>query len=80
MWEGFKKKIQDTIDKNVPWREINGRGRPTQMSKEVTVAIRKKKRLFKKVKGNSITQEYVEAEKKAKKLIRNGNEIRKETG
>ncbi len=41
------------------------------MSKEVTVAIRKKKRLCKKVKGKTITQEYVEAEKKEKKLIRN---------
>ncbi len=34
-------------------------------------AIRKKKRLWKKVKGKDPTLEYVEADKRAKKQIRN---------
>jgi hypothetical protein len=69
MWCYLKEKIHVIIERNVPWRELNGRGRPVWMTKEVMMAIRKKKRLWKKVK--SITTEYIEADKRAKKLIRN---------
>jgi hypothetical protein len=69
-WEVLKGRIHATIENNVPWKEINGRGRPVWMTKEVMAAIRRKKRLWKKTKGKTVTPEYREADKRAKNLIR----------
>jgi hypothetical protein len=42
MWEILKGKIHAMIKNNVPWKEINGRGRPVWMTKEVMAALRRK--------------------------------------
>jgi hypothetical protein len=59
------------VDRNVPWREVKNKGRAAWMTREIMRAIRRKKRLWRKVKGGNITEEYREADRKVKKLNRN---------
>ncbi len=71
MWTTFKEHIQAATNRNVPWRTIHCRGRAVWMTREIMRAIRRKKRLWKKVKGKAMTGEYREADKKVRNLIRN---------
>jgi len=47
------------------------RGRPCWMNREILATIRRKKRLWRQVRGGGLTEEYREADKKVKNLIRN---------
>jgi hypothetical protein len=71
MWKKLTEKMSEVTEKNVPWREVHAKGRAAWMTREIMRAIRRKKRLWKKVKGGTITEEYRDADKKVKKLIRN---------
>jgi hypothetical protein len=71
MWSIIKEKINSGIENNVPWKEISCRGRPVWMNREIMRAIRKKKRLWKNVKGKTITAKYMVVDKNAKRWIRN---------
>jgi hypothetical protein len=71
MWRKFTEKMNETTERNVPWREVHARGRAAWMTREIMRAIRRKKRLWRKVKGGEVTEEYREADKKVKRLIRN---------
>jgi hypothetical protein len=52
----MKGKIHVTIKRNVPWKEINARGRPSWMTKEVMAAIKKKKALEEGKKKDNISE------------------------
>jgi len=71
MWSIPRRKVEKTVKRNVPIRVELCKGRPCWMSKEILAAIRRKKRLWRQVKGGGMTEEYREADKKVKKLIRN---------
>jgi hypothetical protein len=43
--------VHQASDKNVPWKELKGRERPVWMQPEVIIVIRRKKKLWPKVKG-----------------------------
>jgi hypothetical protein len=70
-WSRFKTKITDSVKRNVPTRKVNNRGRPVWMTREIMSAVRRKKLLWARVKGGVITEEYREADKAVKKMIRN---------
>ena len=70
-WNFFKAKVTYTVKKNVPTRKVNSKGRPAWMTREIMAAIRRKKTLWSRVKGGTITEEYREADKAVKRLIRN---------
>jgi hypothetical protein len=59
-----KEKIQVVIDMDESWRETKCRERPEWMN-------RKKKRMWKKVKGKTLTEEYKEADKNVTTLLHN---------
>ncbi len=69
-WSRFKAKIADSVRRNVPTRKVNNRGRPVWMTREIMAAVRRKKLLWEKVKGGMATDEYREADKAVKKMIR----------
>ncbi len=71
MWTVLKRKVEATVKKNVPLRMEACRGRPCWMNREILAAIRRKKRLWRQVRGGGLTEEYREADKKVKNLIRN---------
>jgi hypothetical protein len=49
MWTRFKEKVKAAIDRYVLWREAISIGRPVWMNHKIMQAIRKKKRLWRKV-------------------------------
>ncbi len=67
----IKAKITATVKKNVPMKTLKSKGRPRWMSQEILAAIRRKKRLWKMVKGKEVTEEYREVDRRVKKMIRN---------
>jgi hypothetical protein len=71
MWTVLKRKVEATVKKNVPLRMEACRGRPCWMSREILAAIRRKKRLWRQVRGGGLTEEYREADKRVENLIRN---------
>jgi hypothetical protein len=70
-WTVLKRKVEATVKKNVPLRMEACRGRPCWMNREILATIRRKKRLWRQVRGGGLTEEYREADKKVKNLIRN---------
>jgi hypothetical protein len=71
MWETFKRKINTVVKEFVPTRVTTCRGKPVWMSREIMAALKKKKRIWRRDRGRGISEEYREADKKAKSLIRN---------
>ena len=70
MWTLFSSKIGKTVSENVPERRQQSGGRPAWLNREIKAAINRKRRLWKKAKGASGVEEYREADKKVKNLIR----------
>jgi hypothetical protein len=70
-WEIFAKKIQDATEKCVPVRRRRNVNRPPWMSQEILRAIRKRKRMWAKVKGKADQSEYKAQEKITRNLIHN---------
>jgi hypothetical protein len=71
MWAVLKRKVETTVKENVPLRMEACRGRPCWINREILAALRRKKRLWRQVRGGGLTKEYREADKKMKNLIRN---------
>jgi hypothetical protein len=70
MWNFFSSKIGKTVSENVPERRQQNGGRPAWLNREIKAAINRKRRLWKKAKGASGVEEYREADKKVKNMIR----------
>ena len=70
-WELLKKKLEETTEKNVPKRRRRNRNRPPWLTQEILRGIRKKKRMWKKVRNGEGREEYREEEKIVGKMIRN---------
>jgi hypothetical protein len=70
MWNLFSSKIGKTVSENVPERRQQNGGRPAWLNREIKAAINRKRRLWKRAKGGSGVEEYREADKKVKNMIR----------
>jgi len=71
MWTSLKGKLHHAVKKYVPTRRIRPNGRAVWMTKEVMSALERKKRLWKSAKAGGSMEEYKEAEKKARNMVRN---------
>ena len=69
-WTVFCNKIEDITNRWVPERRKRNRNRPPWLNQEILREIRKKKRMWKTVRGGAISVEYRELEKKVKNMIR----------
>jgi hypothetical protein len=69
-WTLFKTKVESLIERWVPVRRNRNRNRPEWMSVEILREVRRKKRLWKKVRTGQITAEYKEVEKRVRTMIR----------
>jgi hypothetical protein len=56
--------MENLIERPVPERRKRNSNRPAWMTQEILRAIRKKKRIWRTVRGGQITDEYREAEKR----------------
>jgi hypothetical protein len=74
-WDILRDKVEDVIQKYVPVRRKKNSNRPAWMTQEILRAVRRKKRIWRKIRGGQITEEYKEAEKKVRNLIRNLKEV-----
>jgi hypothetical protein len=63
--------VESLIEDHVPVRRKRNSNRPAWMTQEILRAIRKKKRVWKTIRGGPATGEYRQAEKKVQNLIRN---------
>jgi hypothetical protein len=70
MWNLSSSKIRKTVSENVPERRQQNRERAAWLNREIKAAINRKRRLWKKAKGESGVEEYREADKKVKNMIR----------
>ena len=64
-------KVEDLIRRHVPVRRRRNQNRPGWLSQDILRAIRKKKRVWKKVKNKADKREFIEQEKITRNLIRN---------
>jgi len=70
-WDILRSKVERLIEDHVPVRRKRNSNRPAWMTQEILRAIRKKKRIWKTIRGGPVTDEYRQAEKKVRNLIRN---------
>jgi hypothetical protein len=70
-WDLFAKKVEEATEKCVPVRRRRNVNRPPWMTQEILRAIRKRKRMWTKVKGRADQSEYKMQEKITRNLIRN---------
>ncbi len=71
MWRAFSSELAGLVRENVPVRAVRSRKKPTWMTKEILQAIKRKRRLWKEAKKGKQKEQYEEAEKTVKRLIRN---------
>jgi len=69
-WTIFKEKISELVGRFVPDRRRRNHNRPAWLTQGILREIRRKKRLWKTVRGGQISDEYRQAEKKVKNMIR----------
>ena len=70
-WKLLKCKVEELVRKYVPVRRRRNQNRPVWMNQEILRAIRKKKRIWKKVRNMADKKEFTEQEKITRNLIRN---------
>ena len=70
-WEMLRDHINTMVAENVPARRRRNQNRPAWLSKEILCAIRRKKRLWTKVRQGGPRDEYEIEEKKVRRMIRN---------
>jgi Reverse transcriptase (RNA-dependent DNA polymerase)/Endonuclease-reverse transcriptase len=70
-WRIFQEKISEVTVECVPARRRRNVNRPPWMTQEILRAIRKKKRIWAKVKASPDKEEYKKQEKLTRNLIRN---------
>jgi hypothetical protein len=66
----FTEKVNGLLKLHVPTRRRRNQHRLKWMTKEILRAIRKKKRMWKRVREGQITEEYKKVEKEVKNMIR----------
>ncbi len=70
-WDILRDKVEEVTRKYVQVRRKRNSNRPAWMTQEILRAVRRKKRIWRAFRGGQITEEYKEAEKKVRNLIRN---------
>ena len=70
MWDIFRSKIDATVARHVPVKKERRGGRAAWMNREIMAAVRRKKRLWEKAKKGSGVDEYKDADRQVKKMIR----------
>jgi hypothetical protein len=70
VWNILRDKITDLVQRFVPERRMRNQNRPAWLTQNILREIRKKKRLWKTVRGGIITDEYKQTEKNVKNMIR----------
>jgi hypothetical protein len=70
-WGLLKNRLHALIEKHVPPRRRRNHNRPPWLTREVLRAIRKKKRLWREAKQGQKKEEYKQAEKHVRNMIRN---------
>ena len=70
MWAAFKSRLHAAVNKYVPVKPASPLGRPPWISREITAALRRKRRLWRHARTSGQQEEYTAADKEVKKLIR----------
>jgi hypothetical protein len=70
-WTMLKTRVQGLIEKHVPPRRRRNHNRPPWLSRDILREIRRKKRLWRQAKDGQKVEEYKQAEKSVKNMIRN---------
>ena len=70
-WKLVRNKVEELVRKYVPVRRRRNQNRPAWMNQEILRAIRKKKRVWKRVKNSADKNEFTVQEKITRNLIRN---------
>ena len=70
-WEFLKQAIRRTTAELVPLRRMRNNNRPGWLNQEILRAIRRKKRLWGRVKRGEAVQDYEQEERRVRNLIRN---------
>jgi hypothetical protein len=70
-WALLRDKVTHLVEKYVPERRRRNNNRPAWMTQEILREIRRKKRLWRKIRGSQPTEEYTAVDKKVRNLIRN---------
>ncbi len=71
MWTIFRSEVEEIVKKHVPDRKIPKGGRAAWMNRDLMAAVRRKKRLWRRAKGGGSMEDYKEADRHVKKMIRN---------
>ena len=70
MWAAFRDRLQAAVNKYVPVKQASPLGRPPWLSREIAAALRRKRQLWKQARTGDQREEYKEADKQVKNLIR----------
>jgi hypothetical protein len=70
-WSRIKTVLDDLVLKFVPQRKQRHPGKPLWMNREISRVLGRKRRLWHKLRGGTPTEEYKDADKKVRNLIRN---------
>ena len=70
-WKMVKSKVDELVKKYVLVRRRRNQNRPVWMNQEIPRAIRKKKRIWKRVKYKEDKSEFTAQEKTTRNMIRN---------
>jgi len=71
VWNVFKEEILQSVEDNVPKKPKRNGRRSVWMTREILRALRRKRRIWRKEITSNTSEEYREAERKVKNLIRN---------
>ena len=63
MWSNFKSRVLGAVRKHVPMKRVRAGGRPAWIGGELLAAVKRKRRLWRQVKGGTIPPEYTAMEK-----------------
>jgi hypothetical protein len=70
-WRELTETVAKLVAEHVPQRRKRNHNKPAWMTREILRAVRKKKRMWRAVRNNRITEEYKKVEKDVKNMIRN---------
>ena len=70
-WNILKSSILSAVEKNVPLKPRRTSNKPSWMTRGIIRALRRKRRIWRKERTCNESQEYKDAEKKVRNLIRN---------
>jgi ribonucleases P/MRP protein subunit RPP40 len=70
-WSTLKSHVDDLVKKHVPERRRRNHNKPPWLNREILRAIRRKKKLWRQAKQGQRVEEYKNAEKNVRNMIRN---------